>query len=305
MTELENSDQGLLTQGQIFAILKRINYPLDNPDVLPEPTLETLQELQLRCVTSIPFETFSLRMTKSRVLDISLQGVYDRIVNNNRGGLCFSLNLLGFELLKGIGYTVDYVLGRVCKSMDDNDDPVYGGFIHRTSIVQFEDGTRYAFDIGFGPTHSHPIELRDGAEIDCFGFKRRMVKVTKDDANLKFAGSSVQDLWQMDDYIGDDKWKPAFTLTIQPFSEIDCEIGNHYTCLSPNSVLFSAFWCMQGTLDGVNYILIDKELKIKTSTGTKEKITFETEKDRLDALEKYFGIILTEDELLHHDQKIE
>lgn len=33
------------TEVQIFAILRRIKHPLKSPNVLPEPTLDTLREL--------------------------------------------------------------------------------------------------------------------------------------------------------------------------------------------------------------------------------------------------------------------
>ena len=78
------------TEEQIFALLRRIKYPVKNPNVLTKPTLDTLRELQYRCVTSVPFETLFLRTIKSRGVDITAQGVYDRVVNQRRGGWCFS-----------------------------------------------------------------------------------------------------------------------------------------------------------------------------------------------------------------------
>lgn len=42
------------TEEHTFAILRRIKYPVKNPNVLTEPTLDTLCELQYRCVTSVP-----------------------------------------------------------------------------------------------------------------------------------------------------------------------------------------------------------------------------------------------------------
>ncbi|KAF9101465.1 N-terminal acetyltransferase [Mortierella sp. AM989] len=290
---------------QIFAILNRIKYPLADPNTLPEPTLETLRELQYRCVTSIPFETLSLRTTKSRGVDISLEGIYDRVVNNRRGGWCFSLNRLGFEILREIGFTVQFALGRVCKPLHYGDPLKYGPLTHRTTIVRFKDGSKYVFEIGFGNTHYYPLELKEGSEIEYFGHRRRMVKTIHNEAEPQLLGNPAQELWCMEEYIGEEKWIPCYAFSEQQFFEIDCEVGNFYTCYSPQSELFSVFWVMQGTLDGTYYILIGNELKIRTATGTKQKIVFEKEQDRLDALEKYFGIILTDDELKYHDQKIE
>ncbi|KAF9356089.1 N-terminal acetyltransferase [Mortierella sp. AD094] len=288
---------------QVFGILSRINFPLADPNVLPEPTLENLRELQYRCVTSIPFETLSLRTTKARLVDTSLEGIYDRIVNNRRGGWCFSLNRLGFELLRALGYTVQCSLGRVCNPTSDPME--YTGLTHRTTIVRFEDGSKYVFELGFGCTFYYPIELKDGATIEYFGHRNRLVKTIHNKSEPHLLGNPAQELWMVEENQGGDEWVAGFVFSEQQFFDIDCEIGNYYSCFAPKAPLYSAFWIMQGTLDGTYYQLLGKEMKIKTSSGTQEKIVFEKEQDRLDALEKYFGIVLTEDELKYHDQKIE
>ncbi|KAF9202254.1 N-terminal acetyltransferase [Haplosporangium sp. Z 27] len=282
------------TKEQIFAILSRINYPLADPNVLPGPTLETLRELQYRCVTSIPFETLSLRTTKSRQVDISLQGIYDRVVNKRRGGWCFSLNRLAYELLLAIGFKVQLALARICKPLNYGDPIIYRSLSHRVSIVRLEDGAKYVFDIGF-----------DGATVEFFGHQRRMVKTIHNRAEPEILGNPAPELWRFEEYQGEDKWTPCYALTEQQYFEIDCEPSNFNMCHSPQSTFYGAFWCMQGTLDGKFHLLMNNTLKVRTATGTEETIVFEKEQDRLDALEKYFGIVLTEEELEYHDQKIE
>ncbi|KAF9101466.1 N-terminal acetyltransferase [Mortierella sp. AM989] len=293
------------TKEQILGILNRIKYPLADPNALPEPTLETLREIQYRCVTSIPFETLSLRTTKSRGVDISLQGIYDRVVNNHRGGWCFSLNRLGFELLKAIGFKVQFTLARVCKPLKYGDPIVFGSLSHRITIVRFEDGTKYAFDIGFGNTPYYPLQLKDGASIEYFGHRRRLVKTVHNRATPEILGNPVEELWSMEEHLGEDKWIPCYAFSEQQFYDADCEVGNFNANYSPRSTFFTAFWCVQGSLDGTIYLLVGKEMKIKTAAGVQQVIPIEKEQDRLDVLEKYFGIILTEEELMYHDQKLE
>ncbi|KAG0035605.1 hypothetical protein BGZ81_005583 [Podila clonocystis] len=82
--------------------------------------------------------------------------VFDRVVNRRHGGWCFSLNRLAYKLLKGLGYTVQYTLARVCKPTNRSDPIVTGGLSHRLSIVRFADETKYAFDIGIGNTYFYP-----------------------------------------------------------------------------------------------------------------------------------------------------
>ncbi|KAF8952662.1 N-terminal acetyltransferase [Haplosporangium bisporale] len=257
------------TEEQIFAILRRIKYSLKNPNVLPELTLDTLRELQYRCVTSIPFETLSLRTTKSPGVDTTAQGVYDRVVNQRRGGC--------------------------------SDPVVAGGLTHRLSIVRFVDETRHAFDVGFGNTHFFTIELRDGAEIELFGHKRRIYRTLQHpEATPQILSHPAEPLWRMEEYMGLDEQGAE---NEQQYYEPDCVIANFYSAYSPSSPFIGLFRAVQATLDGKYYILLNTELKIPSAKGTESMEPTETEQQRQDILNKYFDIVLTEEEWLYHDQK--
>ncbi|KAF8952660.1 N-terminal acetyltransferase [Podila verticillata] len=297
------------TETQIFAILHRINYPLEKPDVLPEPTLETLRELNYRCMTSIPFETLSLRTTKARTVDISLEGIYDRVMNKHRGGWCFSLNKLAFELLRGIGFRVQFTLARVCKPKHYTDPIRYSGLTHRVTIVRFDD-SKYVFDIGFGPTSFYPLKLEEGFQIEYFGHKRRMTKVVHNEHEPEILGNPTVELWRVEEYLGDDdegneKWTPSYSFDERQYYEPDCDIGNFYCSSSPSSPFLTSFLVVQGTLDGVYKLLVNKEFKIRSTKGDVTKAIIETEQQRQDILKEHFGIVLTEEEWQHHDSKIE
>ncbi|KAK3822614.1 MAG: hypothetical protein J3Q66DRAFT_329743 [Benniella sp.] len=291
------------TKEQILDILRHIGFP--NPNVLPEPTLETLRELQYRCVTTLPFETLSLRTTATRGVDISLEGIYNRVVRQKRGGWCFSLNRLGFELLYAIGFNVQMTLARVCKPENYGDPIVYGGLTHRISIVRFADGSKYSFDIGFGNSPFYPILLKEGATIEFFGHQRRMVKVKHNQSRPEVLGNAPEEFWQLEEYIGKGRWTPDYAFTEQEYYEVDCEIGNFHTNFSPSSHFYTKFWCVLSKPDGTLYLLMDNEFKIRNSEGTQMAVVFTTEQERLDVLKQYFDIELTEEEHKYHDQKIE
>ncbi|KAG0028621.1 N-terminal acetyltransferase [Podila clonocystis] len=297
------------TQEQIFAILRRINYPLDNPNVLPEPTLETLRELNYRCMTSIPFELFSLRATKSRCVDLSLDAIYDRIINKSRGGWCFSLNKFACELLRGVGFTVQYTLGRVCKPDRHGDPIVYLGLSHRLTIVRLPDDSKWVFDIGFGVTSFYPLKLEDGFEVEYFGHKRRMTKAIHNEEEPHLLGHPAEELWQVQEYMGEDKdgekWTPCYGFTERQFYAVDCDMGNFWCSLSPNSPFNGELWVINATQDGHYNVLINRTFKTRSGKGTMESITIETEQQRQDILKKYFGIELTEEEWKYYDIKIE
>ncbi|KAK3826191.1 MAG: hypothetical protein J3R72DRAFT_458085 [Linnemannia gamsii] len=300
------------TREQLFGILNRISYPLSDlpPNTLPAPTFKTLQLIQTLCVTAIPFETLSLRTTKSRGVDISIEGIYDRIVVQKRGGWCFSLNRLGYELLLGLGFRTQFTIARVCKPFKPDDPPHYTAKTHRVSIVRFLDeatgsDTKYVFDIGFGNSFQLPIPLKKGATVEYAGHIRRMSTRTHIEAQPEILGNDPLAMWCIEEYLPqDDKWIPWYSFTEQQFYENDCEVANFYTCYSPASIFFKAFWCIRSTLDGEFHFVHENKFMIKNAQGLVMKIEFQTEQDRLDALEKYFDIKLTEDELKYHDSWI-
>ncbi|KAG0338716.1 N-terminal acetyltransferase [Podila humilis] len=312
------------TTEQILAILHRIQYPLKNTNELPPPTLETLRELNYRCVTSIPFDTLALRVTKTRAVDISLEGIYDWVVNKKRGGWCFSINRLAYELLYAIGYKVQCTLGRVCKPLNPQDPIRYGGLTHRVNLVRLEDGSKevdehgnkieskYVFDIGFGVSSFYPLKLEEGgAGVEFFGHRRRLTKVTHDEQTPEILGTPTVEYWRVEEFMGleedgtTEKWTPDYAFNETQYYEADTVVGNFYCNYSSSAPFLHSLWVIQGTLDGHFHILINKEFKIRSATGDVLKIEIETEQQRLDILKKYFGIELTEEEFALHDKKIE
>ncbi|KAG0280356.1 N-terminal acetyltransferase [Linnemannia gamsii] len=306
------SPQEHFTRAQIFGILDRINFPLSHlpPNTLPAPTLATLQELQTRLVTTVPFETLSLRTTASRGVDLSLEGIYDRVVVQKRGGWCFSLNRLGFELLVGLGFRTQFTIGRVCKPFKPTDPLRYSAKTHRVSIVRFLDeatgsDTKYLFDIGFGNSAPLPLQLKEGATIEFGGHIRRMSTRTHIQAQPEILGNSPFEMWCIEEYLpADGVWIPWYAFSEQQFYENDCEVANFYTCYSPTSHFLKVFWCIRFTPVGEYYLLVDKKLMIKNANGLVKQIDFLTEQDRLDALKEYFDIVLTDEELKYHDSWI-
>ncbi|KAG0091173.1 N-terminal acetyltransferase [Podila epicladia] len=297
------------TEAQIFAILRRINYPLKKPNVLPEPTLETLRELNYRCLTTIPFETLSLRTTKTRDVDISLEGIFDRVVNKRRGGWCFSLNKLAYELLRAIGFAVQFTVARVCKPLHYTDPIHYTGLTHRVTIVRLDD-SKYLFDIGFGNTSFYPLKMEEGFQLEYFGHKRRMAKVIHNEHKPEILGNPTVELWRVEEYLGDDdegkeKWCPSYSFDETQHYDADCEIGNFYCSFSPSLPFVKSFWVLQGTLEGNYLMLVNKEFKIRSAKGDIVKVVIETEQQRQDILKEHFGILLTEEEWEYHDSKIE
>ncbi|KAG0231304.1 N-terminal acetyltransferase [Actinomortierella wolfii] len=292
-----------LSREQILQVLRFIGYPLKHPDHLPPPTMETLAELQYRCIVTIPFETLGLRMTKERHIDITLDGILDRVLNKKRGGWCLSNNRLAFELIRGLGFNAQWVLGRGCRP-DNYGDPIeYKIPNHRVTIVRMDDGRKYVVDIGWGTSFYKPLELADGAEIEYFGHRRRMRVIVHPEENPAL-GNPNEYMWQVEECLGEERWVPIYAFLENQWYENDAEMVNWYLCHSPNSNFYSRFWCMRGTTDGKYYILISNKFKVRDAYGTKLERICKSEEERERILEEYFGIVVTEEERKWNDQKL-
>ena len=125
--------------------LERINYggPVNQ-------TLEVLSNLQLMHLVSVPFENLNIH-NKTK---IDLLNLFDKIVTRKRGGFCYELNGLFYDLLKEIGFTVKMVSARVY----DGKNNYSTEFDHMALIVEVE-GNSYLVDVGFGEFAFSPIKI--------------------------------------------------------------------------------------------------------------------------------------------------
>ena len=125
--------------------LERINYigPVDS-------TFEVLSKLQHTHLLYVPFENLDIHNHTK----IDLTNLFDKIVTRRRGGFCYELNGLFYELLKEIGFTVKMVSARVY----DGKEKYSPEFDHMALIVQLGNDN-YLVDVGFGEFALCPIKI--------------------------------------------------------------------------------------------------------------------------------------------------
>ena len=117
------------------------------------PSLENLRRLITAHVTHVPFENLQI-CRDNTVPDLTVEGMFRKIVTENRGGWCFELNGLFYCLLRELGYEVFPVGARV---MLRHPDP--GPVDHRAAICVLE-GRQWFCDVGFGATLSfYPVTM--------------------------------------------------------------------------------------------------------------------------------------------------
>lgn len=83
----------------VKAYLKRINYHGSLA-----PTAESLRELQIAHLLTVPFENLSIHSNQSIVLEDDV--LFTKVIENRRGGFCYELNGLFAALLRELGFNV-------------------------------------------------------------------------------------------------------------------------------------------------------------------------------------------------------
>ncbi len=117
-----------------------------------KPSLESLCLLQKQHVLHIPFENFDIHTNQK--IELAIDRIYEKIVHNYRGGFCYELNGLFFELLQRIGFDVRRISGRVFH------EGSYGKEFDHLAIITTIDDKDYLTDVGFGEFAFHPLQCR-------------------------------------------------------------------------------------------------------------------------------------------------
>lgn len=128
--------------------LKRINYSGEL-----QPTYDTISKLHKLHLFSVPFENLDIHYKKP--IELKIEKLYKKIIVDNRGGFCYELNGLFYELLKFLGYDVKRISARV-HVKNDEYGPEYD---HMALIVKIKD-EEYLADVGFGEFILEPLHLR-------------------------------------------------------------------------------------------------------------------------------------------------
>lgn len=133
----------------VDAYLERLQYVGDRT-----PTLATLQALHYQHLRTIPIENLDIH--NSRAVILTPDALFDKLVTQKRGGFCYELNGLFYELLNALGFEVKRISGRTYE-VGKGFNPE---FDHLAIVARVED-TDWLVDVAFGrrfPLYALPIE---------------------------------------------------------------------------------------------------------------------------------------------------
>ncbi|KAI1075176.1 arylamine N-acetyltransferase 3 [Whalleya microplaca] len=282
-------------------------------------------------LVTVPFENLTQHYSWHRVVDVSPRHVFRKIVGDvhnpvvPRGGYCMENNTLLHTVLYSLRYKVHMAGARVYEP----DPGRYGGFSHCVNIVTIGDA-RYVVDVGFGaPGPITPLPLDHGRVLEGAAAGGKSMRVVREaiPQQVDQEGSKVWILQHPhrvrntgDDDEEWDEWKPLYCFVDFEFLLEDIQAMNLGPWRSPHSwftqkVVLSRFTTdrevdgegirgpysaneeviREGNIDGA-LVLFQDTLKWRRGGELKIYKKLENEQQRTDAMWKYFGIKLDEED---------
>ena len=255
--------RGWNSEDRVDAYLERINYhgPLT-------PSSETLRQLQVAHLMTVPFENLSIHSREAIVLNDS--ALYQKIVLGRRGGFCYELNGLFAALLRELGFNVTMLSAAVC-----NSEGEWGPeFDHMTLLVELED--KWLADVGFGDSFVEPLRFEVGLEQ---AQGSRTYRIDED-------GGRYVLLQKIDN----GEWRQQYRFTLEPHVYPDYEEMCLYQQTSPASHFTKGRICSLLTSEG--RLTISGNRLITTRGKAREERELKSNEEIDATLRERFGIVM-------------
>ena len=251
---------------KIEAYLKRINYT-GSLAVTPE----TLRELQLAHLKAVPFENLSIHSGEPIVLEP--EALFEKIVEQRRGGFCYECNGAFAGLLHALGFQVEMLAAGVARRQG-GFGPVFDHMALAVTLAE-----RWLVDVGFGDSFLEPL-LLDSRDEQVQGTRSFRLDAADENYLILLRRNEGED------------WEPQYRFTLQSFGFPDYEEMCRFHQTSPESHFTQNLICSRVTEDG-RITLSDMRL-VTTSglerTRDEQMLTSREEYDR--TLRDQFGIVM-------------
>ncbi|UJR09864.1 hypothetical protein I4U23_014086 [Adineta vaga] len=151
-------------ENRVDEYLQRIE--LNRPNNISDE--EYLIQLHIGHLTHIPFETFDLIDLKE--LNIELDYIFERLVRQKRGGVCYQMNGLFAFILQNFNYKVQLI---PCGVYWNDKDDYFDDYSHLAICVTLKNGEQFLCDVGFSMDSLTPLFFRkDCIQYATNGFYR-------------------------------------------------------------------------------------------------------------------------------------
>ncbi|KAF5017417.1 hypothetical protein F66182_10654 [Fusarium sp. NRRL 66182] len=278
----------------------------------PHPSQRLLHALHTHSLSTLAYENLSLHYSASHSIDLDPQHLFRKMVTDKRGrgGFCMEIAILYNHILRAIGFDA-YTAGvRTRARLEGVPRGDYPGWNHIVTLVTFPDGKQYHSDVAFGGDGATiPMPLIDGLVHSNLGTQQ--IRLKRDWIPQQVRRTEETKLWiyQYRNSAGRE-WNSFYSFPGIEFYAPDWGVVNWWINTHPDShqrrnVLAIKF--LQRPVENGAEFEGEQEIYgkrmlingvVKENLGGKTQIirACKTEEERIEALEKYFQIILTEQE---------
>ena len=243
--------------------LRRINY-----EGTREPNLTLLAALQKQHLLHVPFENLDIHYKTP--IELNVPRIFEKVVHNKRGGFCYELNGLFYELLGLLGFKVNMVSARV---YNPDKKTISMEFDHLAIIANI-DLIDYLVDVGFGEFSFLPLEVK--------------LHAVQHDQRGDFRIEKYDDVCYQVKKLVDGTWLTEYVFSMQSRELSEFKEMCLYHQTSPDSHFTQNKMCSLATEQGRITVSNDR-IKIREGELTTE-IPLTNESEFREALEKYFRI---------------
>ena len=252
-----------MNQLKLEKYLERIHF-----SGIPEMNMETLKRIHQLHPQYIPFE--NIDPYTGNVPSLNPDDIFNKLVNESRGGYCYEQNLLLKEVLTFLGFTVELQLGRVLWKREENAKSAKTHALLTAEI----DNQKYIVDCGFGiVTLTAPLLLNNKEPQET---SNGLFKVSQKD------GSYMLWIWK-------EKWLPIYRFALENVEPLDWEIANWYLSTYPES-MFKKNLVLSKVDEEARYTFSDHTLNIRRETEEKESVAIESDEQLFQILKDIFGL---------------
>jgi N-hydroxyarylamine O-acetyltransferase len=238
------------------------------------PDRAALDALILAHQLAVPFENLDI-FDAGRPVSLAVGDIEDKVIRRGRGGYCFELNALFYDLLRALGYDAFQIAGGVIHG--EGVPPPF----HRATAVRL-DGRLLYCDVGFGgPMPGAAVAFGDAAWQEAADGAYR----------LRPHGEGT-DRWTL--CRETDGGEEALILVCRtPLEATDFLGPNEYCSRSRHSMFTQKRFVNLRTANGA--LTIDGNVMRVREGGRTEERPLRTRRALYEALEDAFGIIVTLD----------
>lgn len=220
---------------------------------------------------SIVFENLDI-IEKRTAISLHTADLYEKIIQQKRGGYCFELNALFTRFLKALGFDAYGCMCRIIRKKD-----FLPPMLHRAVLVNIGE-TLYFCDVGYGgPSAACALPVADGSTKTACG---ETFQISRRDAYW----------WCISRITSCGETEDVMLFTTQPQDEVDFVTMNYYCSTSPDSVFTQQYYVNVRTPKGNKHIM-GNEFAIEEDGLTASRL-IASEEERKEILRREFSLFL-------------